>query len=61
MNDNKPLKELYFEYRNYCNEVGNKICSLKTFLHRLKDKGFDSRKVKIGMIIYIEQRNNDPF
>jgi putative DNA primase/helicase len=61
-NSNKPLKELYSEYRSYCDEVGNRICSLKTFSQRLKDKGFEVVKGAGARIIYIEQRNTDePF
>ena len=60
--NNKSLKEFYSEYRNYCIEAGNKTCSLKTFSHRLRDKGFEISRITTGMIVYIEnKRIDDPF
>ena len=56
----KPLKDLYFEYRSYCFDVGNKSCSLKTFSARLRDKGFDLKRTGIGQIIYIEKQDDCP-
>jgi putative DNA primase/helicase len=59
INDSKQLKDLYSEYRIYCNDVGNRTCSLKTFSQRLKDKGFEVMRNNAGRIIYIEQSNNE--
>jgi putative DNA primase/helicase len=59
VNNGKPLKDLYSEYRNYCNDVGNRICSLKTFSQQLKDKGFEVVKGAGARIIYIEKRYSD--
>jgi putative DNA primase/helicase len=61
VNSNKPLKDLYSEYRSYCDEVGNRICSLKTFSQRLKDKGFEVVRVESGRVVYVKQGNNEPF
>jgi putative DNA primase/helicase len=58
VNNSKQLKDLYSEYRNYCFDVGNRTCSLKTFSQRLKDKGFEVVKGAGARIIYIEQRYN---
>jgi putative DNA primase/helicase len=58
VNNSKQLKDLYSEYRNYCFDVGNRTCSLKTFSQRLKDKGFEVIKGAGARIIYIEQRYN---
>jgi len=51
------LKELYEKYRIYCNDVGNRACSLKTFSKRLRDKDFELVKTRLGRVIYIESNN----
>jgi len=56
---NKLLKDLYFQYQNYCNDAGNRACSQITFSKRLKDKGFEMRKISKGQIVYIESNNEN--
>jgi putative DNA primase/helicase len=51
----KPLKDLFSEYRNYCNESGFKSCSIKTFSDRLKNLGFQIHRKGFGMAIDIEK------
>jgi len=58
-NTNKPLKDLYAEYRTFCAEAGNRACGRNTFSQRLKDKGFDILRIENGRTVYIEQLNND--
>ena len=57
---NKLLQELFFEYRDYCNNVEYRVCSLKTFSKRLRDKDFELVKTSRGKIVYIESnKKND--
>jgi len=51
----KPLKDLFSEYRNYCNESGFKSCSIKTFSDRLKNLGFQIHKKNFGRVVNISQ------
>jgi putative DNA primase/helicase len=51
----KPLKELFNEYRTYCNESGFKACSVKTFSDRLRNLGFQIQRKGYGMAIDIEK------
>lgn len=53
-----PLQELYREYKYYCDDFGNRICSAKTFSERLKNAGFESVKKNIGKVIFIKKKLN---
>jgi len=55
INDFVPLKQLYNEYRNYCNDNGNKICSNHTFSERLKNVGLAIERKNIGRIVFIKK------
>jgi putative DNA primase/helicase len=54
-----PLKELYQQYRAFCNEDGYRACSNRTFSDRLRAKGFDVSRIGSGRIIYVRQCNNE--
>ena len=51
----KPLKDLFNEYKNYCLEGGFKSCSVRTFSDRLKNLGFQIEKKNFGRIVNISQ------
>jgi len=51
----KPLKDLFNEYKNYCLEGGFKSCSVRTFSDRLKNLGFQIQRKNYGMSISIEK------
>ena len=55
--NNKPLMQLYSEYRSYCNEAGNRPCGRNTFSQRLSKKGFNVIKGAGARIVYIEHAN----
>lgn len=46
-----PLKDLFFEYRQYCYESGLRECSLKTFAERMRNSGFETTRKSYGMVI----------
>ena len=51
----KPLKDLFNEYKNYCLEGGFKSCSVRTFSDRLRNLGFHIQRKNFGMVINIEK------
>jgi len=56
VNDFKPLKELYSEYKTYCLDCGYRVTSLNTFSDRLKKSlGFETIRKDYGMAIYIKK------
>lgn len=46
-----PLKELFYDYRVYCDESGLRECSLKTFAERLRNCGFETIRKSYGMVV----------
>ena len=56
INEFKPLKELYNEYKVYCLDYGYRVTSINTFSDRLKKGlGFDTIRKDYGMAIYIKK------
>jgi putative DNA primase/helicase len=51
----KPLKELFVEYRSYCNDSGYRSCSLKTFGERLRNCGFETQKKNYGQVVFVKK------
>jgi putative DNA primase/helicase len=51
------LKELFNEYRNYCNESGFKSCQIKTFADRLRSSGYQTERKNFGMIVNAEKKS----
>jgi putative DNA primase/helicase len=51
----KPLKDLFSEYRTYCNDSGFKACSVRTFSDRLKNLGFQIQRKTPGRFVGIEK------
>lgn len=50
-----PLQDLYKEYKYYCENFGNRICSQKTFSDRLKNAGFEIIKKNFGRVVNVEK------
>jgi len=53
--EEKPMKDLFNEYRNYCLESGFKTCSVKTFSDRLKNLNYQILKRNFGRVVFIEK------
>ncbi|WP_233900837.1 DNA primase family protein [Tenacibaculum piscium] len=52
----RPLKEVYAEYKIYCLESGYGTCSNRTFSTRLKKNGFVIKRKMQGNVVYIENK-----
>ena len=52
-----PLKELFNEYRNYCNESGFKACSLRTLADRLRNAGFETERKSFGTSVFAARKS----
>ena len=55
-NERMILKELYQQYKAFCNEDGYRACCNRTFSDRLKPKGFEVKKSG-DRYVYIEKSN----
>lgn len=51
----KPLKEMFNEYRNYCIESGFKACSVRTLADRLRNTGYQTERKGYGMAVNAEK------
>ena len=51
----KPLKELFAEYKVYCLDSGYRLCSNRTFSTRLRKNGFVVERKTYGNTVYIEK------
>ena len=47
----KPLKEMFSEYRSYCIESGFKACSVRTLADRLRNIGYQTERKGYGMAV----------
>lgn len=47
-----PLKDLYLDYQDFCRDNGHNICSLRTVAERLRNLGYNIKKVAQGRIVY---------
>jgi putative DNA primase/helicase len=50
------LKEMFSEYRSYCNESGFKSCSLRTLADRLRNSGYQTERKNYGTVINAEKK-----
>ncbi|TYB80413.1 DNA primase [Bizionia saleffrena] len=57
--DDRPLKDLYAEYKSYCLDSGYGLCSLRTFSSRLKKNDFIVRRKSYGNAVFIERKSED--
>lgn len=56
INELKPLKEVYSEYKAYCLDYGYRVTSINTFSDRLKKGlGFETIRKEYGMAIYMKK------
>jgi putative DNA primase/helicase len=53
--DTKPLKEVFSEYRIYCANSGYRACSVKTFSERLRQHKYTVERKRYGMAVSIEK------
>lgn len=56
-NENKPLKDVFGEYKTYCNESGYHYCSIKTFSERLRSHGFIIERKNYGNAVFITKED----
>lgn len=49
----KPLKDLFSEYRVYCNDSGYRPCSIKTLSERLRNQHFILERKRYGTAVFI--------
>ncbi|CAM1352373.1 phage/plasmid primase, P4 family [Tenacibaculum insulae] len=52
----RPLKELFAEYKVYCFDGGYRLCSNRTFSTRLKKNGFIIKRKTYGNAVFIEMK-----
>ncbi len=56
----RPLKDVYREYKTYCLDGGYRLCSNRTFSGRLRKNGFKLERKTYGNAVYIESKHEDP-
>ena len=49
------LKELFFEYRTFCDNSGHRPCSNTTFSGRFKGAGYEVKRLAIGNVVYCKK------
>jgi len=55
----RPLKEVFAEYKIYCLDSGYRLCSNRTFSGRLKKSGYTVERKSYGNAVYIERNTNN--
>jgi putative DNA primase/helicase len=50
--NNKPLRELYMEYKGFCKDNNYMAFSNRNFKKRLQTHGFETRKTSLGQVVY---------
>ena len=58
---NKALKELFTEYKGYCQDSNFRPVSIQKFAERLKNAGFETERKNYGTIIFLEKQSFDTF
>ncbi len=53
----KPLKEVFAWYRSFCEEGGYRPCSATTFSGRLKQAGYEVKRLNSGNVVYCKKGN----
>ncbi len=54
-NETKSLKELYLEYKNYCNDNGYRVFSKKNFSKHLQEAGFVKERMSFGNVFFLKK------
>ena len=52
---NKALKELFSEYKSYCNDSNFRAVGIQKFAERLKNAGFEIERKEFGNVIFLEK------
>ena len=52
-----PLKDLFRDYQNYCNESGFKACSVRTLADRLRNSGYQTERKNFGTEVNAEKKS----
>ena len=50
--NNKPLRELYMEYKGFCKDNNYMAFSSRNFKKRLQAHGFETRKTNLGQVVF---------
>ena len=53
--EHSKFKEVFGFYKTYCQENGYRSCSTRTFGDRLRNSGFELKKINTGVIIYLKK------
>ena len=54
--EDRPLKNVFAEYKMYCFDGGYRLCSNRTFSNRLKKNGFSVQRKSYGNAVFIERK-----
>lgn len=57
----EPLKEIYAQYKNFCNDNGFKPLNNMNFSKRLKNLNFQTERKAAGMVVYLRREVKDEF
>ncbi|MCG2419991.1 DUF5906 domain-containing protein [Aequorivita sp. F47161] len=52
----RPLKDVFAEYKTYCLDSGYRLCSNRTFSSRLRKNGYTVERKSYGNAVYIERQ-----
>jgi len=52
-----PLKELYYDYKAFCDQNSHRRCSNRTFSQRLKNAGYESGRNMQGVFFYMKKKD----
>ena len=52
----RPLKDVFAEYKTYCLDNGYRLCSNRTFSSRLRKNGYTVERKSYGNAVYIERQ-----
>lgn len=56
IDQDRPLKDVFAEYKSYCLDSGYRLCSNRTFSSRLRKSGFIVERKAYGNAVYIESQ-----
>ncbi|MGC1631274.1 MAG: phage/plasmid primase, P4 family [Gelidibacter sp.] len=56
IDQDRPLKDVFAEYKSYCLDSGYRLCSNRTFSSRLRKSGFTVERKAYGNAVYIERQ-----
>lgn len=56
IDQDRPLKDVFAEYKTYCLDSGYRLCSNRTFSSRLRKNGYTVERKSYGNAVYIERQ-----